>query len=206
LTDDRSDGFSSVYDRIERLKLKPKHLDRAVLAALANRPTAEEREHARNLIAFLDEVARQDPVRLAAAASAAVTFEPDPARPDEVGDDAVAALDADYERWEGLWLAREWLSAFTRAFTRFQDATGDLAIAAHPNETAVRLPAWDPLPDHAAERDLVTPTHAAARLGVDLRTLQGWTKSGDLPAIRLPNGRRRYTDAALKVFAERTGR
>lgn len=59
-------------------------------------------------------------------------------------------------------------------------------------------------PETAESRDasrLLLPAEAAARLGVDVRTLANWDRAGKLTAQRTLGGRRRYREREVDALA-----
>lgn len=52
------------------------------------------------------------------------------------------------------------------------------------------------------EEDIVwmTPQQVAKEFGVTVRAVRAWGERGDLPSLKLPNGRRRYPKAAVDSY------
>jgi excisionase family DNA binding protein len=48
-------------------------------------------------------------------------------------------------------------------------------------------------------------TEAAARLGVHPKTLRAWVDKELVPAVRLPSGYRRFTEAQIEAIKEQMG-
>jgi excisionase family DNA binding protein len=53
----------------------------------------------------------------------------------------------------------------------------------------------------AAAEPLLTPSEAAALLGVDPQTLSRWAHAGRLAAVRTPGGHRRYLEHDVRLLS-----
>jgi len=174
-------------------------LDRAVRAALADSPTDDERAAAAALVDALRAAVVADPVRLAAAA-----FGPPPA---SLGfkDQVENALHNDQELpWEMLG-AIVWGQEWLRALNRIAEARATDTMTVHPEAWSATgiLPPWNVFSPFERRRDLLTPTQAAERLGVTVSELRRLSDRGEIPTVRLKNGRRRYAPGALDAVRAR---
>lgn len=54
------------------------------------------------------------------------------------------------------------------------------------------------MPDPKEEPQLLSISEAARRLGVHVNTLRRWADHGDIQAVRLPSGFRRFEPAVIE--------